>query len=432
MVYLTKKGRIKMNKYFPRVYDEILTKKLDLYGAILITGPKWCGKSTTAKQLAKSVLELQNPRTRANNLEIAKTRPDLLLDGDKPRLIDEWQDAPSIWDAIRYDVDNTGLKNQYILTGSVTPRKDEPKHTGTGRIIRILMRPMSLYESNDSTGEVSLRELFDNKNDIKGISNKEYEDIAYLCARGGWPGSLSASKEGSIIIARDYLESLIANDINTIDSVERNPERLRTILRSLSRNICTSANLTTIKNDTSYNDSEISEKTITDYINALSRLYVIDDVEAWCPKLRSKTDIRTSPKRCFIDPSIAVASLRATDKDLLKDFRTFGLIFEALCLRDLKIYAQTLDGDVFYYRDKSGLESDAIIHLKDGRWGAIEIKLGSKDAIEEAAANLIKLANVVDVKEMNEPSFLAIITANKYAYRRPDGVYEIPITTLKS
>lgn len=421
-----------MEKYLPRVYDEILTKKLNLYGAILITGPKWCGKSTTAKQIAKSILELQNPRTRENNLEIAKTRPDLLLEGDKPRLIDEWQDAPSIWDAIRYDVDNTGLKNQYILTGSVTPREDEPKHTGTGRIIRILMRPMSLYESNDSTGEVSLKDLFDSNDEIKGISNKEYEDIAYLCARGGWPGSLTVSKEGSIIIARDYLESLIANDINTIDSVYRNPERLRTILRSLARNICTSANLSTIKNDTSYNDSEISEKTISDYINALSKLYVIDDVKAWCPKLRSKTDIRTSPKRCFIDPSIAVASLRATDKDLLKDFNTFGLIFESLVLRDLKIYAQTLDGDVFYYRDKSGLESDAIIHLKDGRWGAVEIKLGSEDAINEASENLIKLSNVVDVKEMNEPSFLAIITAGKYAYRRPDGVYVIPITTLKN
>ena len=421
-----------MEKYLPREYDKIINEKLKLYGAILIIGPKWCGKSTTAKQIAKSILELQNPRTRENNLEIAKNRPDFLLEGEKPRLIDEWQDAPSIWDAIRYDIDNTGLKNQYILTGSITPREDEPMHTGTGRIVRILMRPMSLYESNDSTGEVSLKELFEKKSDIKGISDKEYEDIAYLCARGGWPGSLNVSKEGSITIARDYLESLIANDIKTVDNVDRNPNRLRTVLRSLARNVCTTANLTTIKEDTNFNDSDVSEKTISDYINALSKLYIIDNVDAWCPKLRSKTDIRSSIKRCFIDPSIAVAALRATDKDLLKDFKTFGLVFESLCLRDLKIYSQVLDGDVFYYRDKNNLECDAIIHLKDGRWGAIEIKLGSEDAIEEAAKNLIKLSNVVDVKEMNEPSFLMIITAGKYAYRRNDGVYVVSIGSLKN
>ncbi len=421
-----------MNKYLPRIYDDILKEKLKLYGAILISGPKWCGKSTTANQIAKSTLELQNPRTKQNNIEIAKSRPDLLLEGEKPRLIDEWQDAPAIWDAIRYDIDHTGLKNQYILTGSVTPREDKPMHTGTGRIIRMLMRTMSLYESQDSTGDVSLKDLFENIKDIKGISNKEFEDIAYLCARGGWPGSLSVSKSRSITIARDYLESLIANDINTVDDINRNPNRLRSVLRSLARNICTPATLTTIKEDTSYNDSKISEKTIADYINALSKLYVIDDIEAWCPKLRSKTDIRTSSKRCFIDPSIAVAALRATDKDLLKDFKTFGLIFESLCLRDLKIYAQALDGDVFYYHDKNDLESDAIIHLKDGRWGAVEIKLGSEEAIEKAADNLKKLASIVDAKEMNEPSFLMIITAGKYAYRRDDGIYVVPITTLKN
>ena len=421
-----------LQKYIPRLIDDVLKKRLELYGAILIAGPKWCGKSTTAKQQAKSILELQNPRTQKNNLEIAQNRPDFLLEGEKPRLIDEWQDAPMLWDAIRYDVDNTGLKNQYILTGSVTPRKDQPKHTGTGRIVRLLMRPMSLYESGDSTGEVSLKDLFDGVNDIKGITNKELEDIAFLCARGGWPGSINVSKEGALTIARDYLESLITNDIQTVDGVERNPNRLRTILRSLARNTCTTASLSTIKEDTSYNDAEVSEKTIADYINALSKLYVIDDVEAWCPKLRSKTDIRTTSKRCFVDPSIAVASLRATDKDLLKDFRTFGFIFESLCLRDLKIYSQNLEGDVFFYRDKNDLESDAVIHLKDGRWGAIEIKIGAEEAIEAAAKNLLKLANIVDTKEMNNPSFLMILTAGKYAYRRPDGVYVVPITTLKN
>lgn len=421
-----------MDKYIPRLLDDVLKRRLELYGAVAIIGPKWCGKSTTAKQYAKSVLELQNPRTRENNLEIAKTRPDFLLDGDKPRLIDEWQDAPVLWDAIRYDVDNTGLKNQYILTGSVTPREEEPKHTGTGRIVRLLMRPMSLYESGDSSGEISLQKLFEEDIDIKAISNKELEDIAFYCARGGWPGSINVSKEGALTIARDYLDALITNDIKTVDGVDRNPNRLRTILRSLSRNICTTANLTTIKEDTSYNDSEVSEKTIADYINALSKLFVIDDVEAWCPKLRSKTDIRTSPKRCFIDSSIAVASLRATDKDLLKDFRTFGFIFESLCLRDLKIYAQSLDGDVFFYRDKNGLECDAIVHLRDGKWGAVEIKIGAEDAINEAASNLIKFANVVDINEMNKPSFLMILTAGRYAYRREDGVYVVPISVLKN
>ncbi len=293
------------------------------------------------------------------------------------------------------------------------------------------MRPMSLYESNDSTGEVSLKSLFENIKDIKGTSNKEYEDIAYLCARGGWPGSLKVSKEGAISIARDYLESLIANDIKTIDNVDRNTDRLRTILRSLARNICTTASLETIKEDTVYNDAKISIKTITDYINALSKLYVIDDVEAWCPKLRSKTPIRTTSKRCFVDPSIALAALRSSDKDLLKDFNTFGFIFESLCIRDLKIYAQALDGDVFYYRDKNDLECDAIIHLKDGRWGAIEIKLGNEEAIEVASENLKKLANIVDIKEMNEPSFLMILTAGKYSYRREDGIYVVSIATLK-
>lgn len=421
-----------MEKYIPRLLDDVLKRRLSLYGAILITGPKWCGKSTTAKEHAKSILELQNPRTRENNLEIAKNRPDFLLEGEKPRLIDEWQDAPMLWDAIRYDVDTTGLKNQYILTGSVTPRNEEPMHTGTGRIIRLLMRPMSLYESGESTGEVSLKKLFDGIANIKGISNKELEDIAFLCARGGWPASININSNDALLIARDYVESVITNDIKTVDGVDRNPNRLRAVLRSLARNTCTTANLSTIKEDTSYNDSEISEKTITDYINALSKLYIIDNVEAWCPKLRSKTDIRVSSKRCFIDPSIAMASLRATDKDLLKDFKTFGFIFESLCLRDLKVYSQTLDGDVFFYRDKNNLECDAVIHLKDGRWGAIEIKLGGEDAINEAANNLLKISKIIDTKEMNNPSFLMVLTAGKYAYLREDGVYVIPITTLKN
>ncbi len=419
-------------QYLPRIIDDILKERMKIYGAVLIVGPKWCGKSTTAKQYAKSVLELQNPKTRQNNLEIAKNRPDFLLEGEKPRLIDEWQDAPLLWDAIRYDVDNTGLKNQYILTGSVNPIDKKVNHTGTGRIVRLLMRPMSLYESQDSTGEVSLKDIFNGKKNIKGISDKQLEDIAFLCARGGWPEVLKIPKEKAIIIARDYLEAVVHNDINAVDEKERNPIRMQSILRSLARNICTSANLETIKKDTLYNDSEISIKTISDYVSALTKLYVIDNVVAWCPKLRSKTEIRTSAKRNFIDPSLAVAALHATDKDLLKDFLTFGFIFESLCLRDLKIYADSLDGDVLFYRDKSNLECDAIIHLKDGRWGAVEIKIGSEEAIEEAATNLKKITKVVDVESINNPSFLMIITAGTYAYLREDGIYVVPITTLKN
>ncbi|MCI8444653.1 MAG: ATP-binding protein [Clostridia bacterium] len=421
-----------MKKYMPRLVDTILEKRMNLYGAICIEGCKWCGKSTTAKQHSKSLLELQNPVTFENNMEIAKTRPDLLLQGEKPRLIDEWQDAPMIWDAIRYDVDNTGLKGQYILTGSATPREYKPRHTGTGRIVKLLMRPMSLYESNESVGTVSLKELFENNIDINGVSKLKLEDIAFLCAKGGWPAGIEFKGEDSYTIARDYLESIIKNDIKTVDGVERNETRTRMILRSLARNISTTANLSVIREDTKTNDNDISEKTIADYLKALEKLYIIDDVEAWQPKLRSKTDIRTSKKREFVDPSIAVASLRATDKDLLKDFKTFGLIFESLCIRDLKIYSQNIDGEVFYYRDKNGLECDAIIHLHDGKWGAIEIKLGSNEAIEEAAQNLLKFKDSVDITKMNEPSFLMVLTATEYAYKRNDGVYVVPLGTLRN
>lgn len=417
--------------YIPRLIDRVLEQKLRLYGGVLIEGCKWCGKSTTGKKYAKSILELQNPKDFENNMNIASVRPDLLLQGDKPRLIDEWQDAPAIWDAIRYDVDTTGLKGEYILTGSATPKKKKPRHSGTGRIARVLMRPMSLFESNESNGSVSLNDVFKGI-DIKGVSKLKIEDIAFLCARGGWPAGIDYKAEDAYMIARDYVESIIKTDINTVDEILRNPNRTRAILRSLARNISTPANLSTIRDDTKSSDFDISEKTINDYIKALEKLYIVEDVEAWSPKLRSKTDIRTSNKRCFVDPSLAVAVSRATDKDLLKDFKTFGLIFEALCIRDLRIYTESIDGEVFYYRDKSGLECDAIIHLHDGRWGAIEIKLGSNDAIEEAAEALLKLKDVVDTDAMNEPSFLMVLTATEYAYKRPDGVYVVPLGCLKN
>lgn len=419
-------------EYLPRLVDDVLLKKMKLYGAVCIRGCKWCGKSTTAKQHSKSYLELQNPVTLQNNMAIADTRPDLLLQGDKPRLIDEWQDVPVIWDAVRYDVDNSGLKGQYILTGSASPIKNRPKHTGTGRIINILMRPMSLYESRDSIGSVSLQELFEKKIDISGVSKLSLEDIALLCAKGGWPAGLGFTGEDSYAIARDYLESIINNEMKAFDNVERNSSRIRSVLRSIARNISTTANLSVIRDDIATSDIDVTEKTIAEYIKVLEEIYIVDDVEAWQPKLRSKTDIRTSKKREMVDPSLVVAALRATDKDLLKDFNTFGLVFEALCIRDLKIYSQNIDGEVYYYRDKSGLECDAVVHLHNGKWGAIEIKLGSDKAIDEAAKNLLKFRDSIDISEMNEPSFLMVLTGTEYAYKREDGVYVVPLGCLKN
>ena len=415
--------------YLPRIVDDLLEKKMRLFGGVLIEGCKWCGKSTTAKRKAKSIIEFQNPATYENNLEIARTRPDLLLDEEKPLLIDEWQVAPAIWDAIRYDVDKTNLKGQYLLTGSATPLEKAPKHSGTGRIARLLMRPMSLYESQNSTGEISLKKIFDQQQKIEGKSNLELENIAFLIAKGGWPSVATVNEEDALLVAREYLEAVIHEDIQALDGVDRNPTRVRTVLRSLARNISTTANLSVIKKDTEMSDDVISEKTIADYIKALEKMYLIEDVVAWSPKLRSKTEIRVTPKREFVDPSLAVAALRATDKDLLKDFKTFGLLFEALCIRDLRIYMESLDGEVFFYRDRNGLEADAILHLNNGDWAAVEIKLGTEETINEAAQNLLKLKNIID---MREPKFLMVLTATKYAYQREDGVLVVPIGCLKN
>lgn len=420
--------------YFSRIIDGVISRKLQLYGAVSLEGCKWCGKSTTCKQFAKSEILFQDPDEFTNYQMIADTKPSLFLIGEKPRLIDEWQMFPKVWDSIRYDVDKTSLNGQYLLTGSATPIKDEkkkPKHSGTGRIVKLLMRPMSLYESNESTGEVSLKSLFDGNDNISGLSNNDLEDYAYMIARGGWPKSITVDKELSFDYAKDYIDSLANSEMKTIDDVEKNPIKVKKILKSLARNISTVANLTTIREDIKSSRDDISEKTIADYINALDRLFITDNVEAWNPKIRSKAAIRSSEKRELVDPSLAMAALGATDSDLLKDFRTFGLMFEALCIRDLKIYSQSLEGDVFYYRDSNDLECDAIIHLKNGKWGAIEIKLGGNENEEQAASNLLKLSNVVDTDEMNKPSFLMVLTATKYAYKRKDGVLVVPLGCLK-
>ncbi len=429
-----------MDKYMPRLVDDYISKRMELFGAILIEGCKWCGKSTTGRQFSKSILEFQNPDMYKNNKQIANTQPSLFLEREKPLLIDEWQVFPIVWDSIRYDVDKTRLKGQYILTGSATPRENYsnegedniPKHTGTGRIARVLMRPMSLYESEESTGEVSLKSLFDGNADIKGISKQNLKDIAFLIARGGWPEAVDVHAEKALIYANEYIEMIINKDIHEIDGTKRSPAKVRGVLKSLARNVSSTASLSTIKADVDIAEDIVSEKTIANYIDALEKMFVLEKVDCWQPKLRSKTVIRSSEKREFTDPSLAMAALKATDKDLLQDFNTFGLMFEAMCIRDLRIYSQNLEGEVFYYRDKNGLECDAVVHLHNGRWAAIEVKLGGNEVLDEAAKNLLKFKEVIDVNKMNEPSFLMILTATEYAYRREDGVIVCPLGCLKN
>lgn len=420
--------------YIPRLIDSVLKEYLEFYGAILVEGCKWCGKSTTAKYFAKSCLELQNPQTRKTSMELVELSPEVLLEGERPRMIDEWQDVPEIWDAIRYDVDRSGLAGQYILTGSATPRKDKPRHSGIGRIVRLKMRPMSLFESGDSTGDVSLGGLFDGSGVNSVTFKKDLSEIAFLCARGGWPLSVARSTTNAIRIAKDYLNVLVQNDIGADDVVGYyNAGKMRRLIRSLARNIATPVSLNTIVADVQGDEEgTFSKVTAASYLSILENLHIMDNVEAWMPKLRSKTEARMTSKRNFVDPSLAVAALYASERDLMNDLNTFGLIFESLALRDLKIYMQSLGGEVLYYRDSYGQECDAILHLEDGRWGAVEVKLGSSESIEEGAKSLLKLREKIDTDKMKEPAFMMVLTAaSKYAYRNKDGVFVVPIGCLR-
>ncbi len=420
-----------MDKYLPRIIDETVERKLKYMGALLIEGCKWCGKSTTAKQHTKSIVEFQNPDNKQNFDFINKTKPSLFLEGEKPRLFDEWQMYPVVWDSIRMDVDNTGLKGQYILTGSAKPAEGNTMHTGTGRFARILMRPMSLYESKDSNGKVSLEDVSNGK-DIEGVSNLSLEDIASCIVRGGWPATLDIDEENKYQIAKDYVESLVREDVTTIDGVERNPEKMKAVLRSLSRNISTPVSNTTIMEDVRNKfANEVSRPTLDDYLNTLEKLFVIESVKATNLNIRSKTAIRTKSKLELVDPSIATAILDLSPSDLIHDLNYFSSLFESLCIRDLKIYSQLLDGELTYYRDKSEFEVDAILKTGKGKWGAIEIKLGS-GFIEEAAQNLLKFRDKVDTKKSGEPSFLMVLTATPYSYKREDGVYVVSIGNLKN
>jgi hypothetical protein len=418
-------------KYLPRIADKALDLALKSSGAVLIEGPKACGKTWTAKQKAKSVLFLQDPDKRANYLKIADTKPSLLLTGNTPRLIDEWADAPVLWDAVRFTVDERGLSGQFILTGSAVPLDNATAHTGTGRISRFMMRPMSLFESNESNGSVSLQELFDGKKDIDGMTDLTIEKLAFVLCRGGFPQSIGEeSDQIALQKVYNYLDAVINIDVSRVDGIEKNPSRVRAVMRSLARNISTTAPLTTIVADIANDAEATSDKTVSSYINALRRLMVVEDLPAWNPAVRSRTAIRTSPKRHFVDPSIATAALRVTPEGLLSDFNTFGLLFESLAIRDLRVYAQAIDGELFHYQDKDKLEADAVIHLKDGRWAAVEVKMGTKE-IEEAAKNLLALGKKINTEKMHAPSFLMILTATDIAYRRPDGVYIVPIGCLK-
>lgn len=424
---------MEMQTYLRRIADRLLEERLRSSGAVLVEGPKWCGKTATSARVSNSQLFMQDPDKSSSYLLAADTKPSLLLQGDTPRLLDEWQSAPVLWDAVRFLVDQRGGKpGQFILTGSAVPKDDAVQHTGTGRISRLMMRPMSLYESLESNGMISLGSLFDGKTDLEGFSEQSIEQLAFSITRGGWPASIGVEEQIALRHAIDYVEAVINADISKVDGVEKDPARVRALMRSYARNIATPASIRTIRDDIAMgsSDTSLSEKTISQYMRGLDRIFVTEDLPAWNPVLRSKTAIRTSGKRHFVDPSIATAVMRLTPSRLLEDFKYYGFLFESLCTRDLRVYAEAIDGQLFHYRDASGLEADTVICLNDGRWAPIEVKLGSK-AIEEAAEHLRHLKDKVDTRKMREPSFLMILTATEFAYRRADGVLVVPIGCLK-
>ena len=423
-----------MAKYKHRIADSILERKVLGKGAVLIEGPKWCGKTTTAKQMAKSILDLGDSSVLMQSSQIIEISPQALLEGKTPRLIDEWQALPAIWDSIRSEVDRRGEPSQFILTGSsVLPEADETIHSGTGRFAYIKMRTMSLYESEESAGSISLADLFDGK-DFGVLQNEmDIEELAYLTCRGGWPWATLIPRSVALDQAFDYVDSVIQKDIQRVDKTKRSPDRARLLLRSYARNISQQTSYNTIRKDMLSNDaSTLDEDTVADYIKALKKLFVIEDLAAWNPNIRSKAAIRTSDTRHFVDPSIGTAVLRLGPKDLLNDLQTFGLFFEDLVVRDLRVYAEALDGELYHYRDSSGLECDTVLHRHDGSYALLEVKIGGEERINEGAANLLALANNIDTNKMPAPSFMAVIIGvGKYAYRRKDGVYVIPIGCLK-
>ncbi len=422
-----------MKEYLPRIADKVLLNHLEAKGAVLIEGPKWCGKTTTARYIAKSSIFMDQPNLTKQYKDMAEMNPLLLLTGETPHLIDEWQIAPSIWNAVRYEVDQRDEFGQFILTGSsVPPNLDESTHSGIGRIVRMNMRPMSLYESKESTGQVSLKDLFDGK-EIEAVDDTSIYDIAFIICRGGWPRAIGVSDKIALRQAVDYYNAIVSDDISRVDNVKRDKERTRRLIKSYARHISTQASIETIRKDVIANDVDtFDSNTIYSYLNALRNIFVIDEIPSWNPNLRSKTALRTTNTRYFVDPSIAVAAMGIGPDDLINDLNTMGLLFENLCVRDLQIYVDVLDGEVYHYRDRSGLECDVVIHLRNGSYGLIEIKLGGDSAIEEGAKNLLKLYKKIDTDKMREPSFMMILCATTpFAYKRKDGIVVAPISTLK-
>lgn len=423
-----------MENYRKRIADNILKRKLEGKGAVLIEGPKWCGKTTTAEQIAASILYMDDPEKIEQNLTMSEINPKRLLQGDTPRLIDEWQLAPKLWDSMRFEVDHRGELGQFILTGSSVPANtQEISHSGTGRFTWLTMRPMSLYESGDSTGTVSLKSLFDEKSKIEGESMLNIERLAFLVCRGGWPQSVNMRDEIALDQAYDYFDAVVHSDINRADNIQKNAERVKRLMRSYARSQGTQVSNTVLAQDVTNNSElSISDETVASYINALRKIFVVEDMPAWNPNLRSKTAIRSSDTRYFIDPSIAVAALSIGPNDLINDLNTFGFLFETLCVRDLRIFADALNGKVYHYRDKDGQECDAVIHLRNGKYGLIEIKLGGNKLIEEGAKSLKTMADKIDTDKMNPPSFLMVLTGTgDFAYQRHDGVFVVPIGSLK-
>lgn len=423
-----------MSEYKKRIADEILRKRLGAIGAVLIEGPKWCGKTTTAMQQANSILFMQDSSNAAMINQMADIGPKLLLEGDTPRLLDEWQVAPELWDAVRFEVDMRNAPGQFILTGSAVPMLKSTAHTGTGRIWRMTMRPMSLYESGDSTGEVSLEALFLGKfNDT--VKNKlDFDDISYLICRGGWPMAMQQTKEDALMNAYAYYDGIVNSDLSRADGVLRNPQNVDLLLRSYARMIGSQSTLTNIRADMKIVDEqELDINTVRSYIETLKKIFVVEELSGWNPNIRSKNAIRTSPTRYFVDPSIAVAALNLGPGNLANDLNTMGFFFENMCIRDLRVYADGLNGSLYKYRDKYGLECDAVLTLRNGQYALIEIKLGGTKAVEEGAEALNKLEKLITEKGYNPPTFKMIITGNNpYGYRRKDGIYQIPIGCLKN
>ena len=424
-----------MRKYRERIADDILKRKLEGKGAVVIEGPKWSGKTTTAEQIAASVLYMDDPERKEQNIAMSELNAKRLLQGNTPRLIDEWQLAPKLWDTIRFEVDHRNELGQFILTGSAVPADtQEITHSGTGRFTWLTMRPMSLYESGDSTGEVSLGDLFAGMSEIDGGTTLSIDRLAFLACRGGWPQAVDMRDEIALDQAIDYYDAVVHSDINRADNVQKDAERVKRLMRSYARNQGGQVPNTMLAQDISINEATaINEETVAAYVNALRKIFVVEDLPAWNPNLRSKTAIRSADTRYYVDPSIAAAALGIGPNGLLNDLKTFGFVFETLCIRDLRIFADSLGGKAYHYRDKNGQECDVVIHLRNGKYGLIEIKLGGDKLIEHGAETLKSMEAKIDTEKMNSPSFLMVLTGTgDWAYRRKDGVYVVPIGCLKN